>query len=169
MKIIRWLDRYFEELLSAALLAAATIIIALQIVFRMTGAPLAWTEELARYMFVWIIYISCSYAVKKRAHIQVELVPLLLKERGRFILSLVSDALFLIFASVITYFGAQMMYNVMFVKTQFSPAMGLNMGYVYLSFVLGLGLTSVRLIQDIILRVKEYRTDSKRSLEGGTV
>lgn len=167
MKVIHWLDKHFEEGLSALLLAAATVVIALQIIFRFMGAPLSWTEELARYMFVWLIYISCSYAVRKRAHIQVDLIPIMCKDTGKFILSIIADVCFFIFAVIITYYGIQMMYNVIFVKTQVSPAMGINMGYVYLSFVLGLGLTSIRLIQDVILRIKEYKELRASHKEGG--
>ena len=167
MKLIHWLDKHFEEGLSAILLAAATIIIALQIVFRMVGAPLAWTEELARYLFVWLIYISCSYAVRMRAHIQVDLIPIMCKERGQYILHMISDVCFFVFAVIMTYYGAQLMYNAMYVRVQVSPAMGLNMGFVYLSFVLGLGLTSIRLIQDVVLRTREYKAFKAGKVEGG--
>ena len=45
MKVMHWLDKHFEEGLSALLLAAATVVIALQIIFRFMGGAVALTEN----------------------------------------------------------------------------------------------------------------------------
>ena len=84
MKVIHWLDKYFEEGLSAVLLAAMSVVILLQIILKWFHMPLSWSEEMARYMFIWLIYIASSYAVKKRSHIKVEILSLLVKEKGNF-------------------------------------------------------------------------------------
>lgn len=157
MKIIRFLDRYFEELLAALLLAVMTIVVAAQIVLRLANMPLSWSEEMARYLFIWLIYIGSSYAVKKRSHIKVEIMTLLVKEKGRLVLDLISDIGFFIFAVVIGYFGWFATYKIAFVNVQQSPSMHLNMGFAYLSVCLGFTLMAIRLIQDIIKIVKEYK------------
>ena len=36
------------------------------------GASLSWSEELARYVFIWLVYIGISYAVQMKAHVKVE-------------------------------------------------------------------------------------------------
>ncbi len=82
MKIVSFIDKHLEEVLCAVLLAVMTIVIFLQIVLRLLGLPLSWTEEIGRYMFIWLIYIGCASAIRKRKHISVELLDLFLKERG---------------------------------------------------------------------------------------
>ena len=157
MKVIHWLDKYFEEGLSAILLAAMSVVILLQIILKWFHMPLSWSEELARYMFIWLIYIASSYAVKKRSHIKVEILSLLMKEKGNFILDVLADVAFLVFASVIAYFGWIATYKIAFVNVQQSPSMHINMGWAYMSFALGCTLMAIRIIQDLILRTKEYK------------
>ena len=157
MKVIHWLDKYFEEGLSAILLAAMSVVILLQIILKWFHMPLSWSEEMARYMFIWLIYISSSYAVKKRAHIKVEILSLLVKEKGNFILDIIADVAFLIFATVIAYFGWIATSKIAFVNVQQSPSMHINMGWAYMSFALGCTLMAIRIIQDLFLRAKEYK------------
>lgn len=158
MKVIHWLDKHFEEGLSAILLAAMSVVVLLQIILKWFHLPLSWSEEMARYMFIWLIYIASSYAVKKRSHIKVEILSLLFKEKGNFILDLIADIAFLVFATVIAYYGWIATYKIAFVNVQQSPSMHINMGWAYMSFALGCTLMAIRIIQDLILRSKEYRT-----------
>ncbi len=161
MKLIHWLDKYFEEGLSAILLAAMSIVVLLQIILKWFHMPLSWSEEMARYMFIWLIYISSAYAVKKRTHIKVEIISLLLKEKGNFVLDVLADVAFLVFATVIAYFGWIATYKIAFVNVQLSPSMHINMGWAYMSFALGCTLMAIRLVQDLILRSKEYKAAAK--------
>ena len=105
MKAVRWLDKHLEEVISVVLLAVMTLVIAYQIVMRLLGKPASWSEESARYMFAWLIYISSAYAVKKRSHIKVEIVSLLLGKKGNLILDLIADGAFLFFSLVIMRYG----------------------------------------------------------------
>jgi len=82
-----------EIYVTAALFALICIIVGIQIVLRTTGLPLAWTEETARYLFIWIIYLASSKAVKDRKHLSVEIIPILLKEKGKLIINILSNIL----------------------------------------------------------------------------
>ena len=46
----------FEGYVSQVLLAFFVLILLLQIFLRQFGHPLYWTEELARYSFVWFVF-----------------------------------------------------------------------------------------------------------------
>ena len=37
--------------------------------------PLAWVEELIRYIFICVCYLGCAVAVKDRAHIEINILP----------------------------------------------------------------------------------------------
>lgn len=142
-----------------------SIVILLQIILKWFHMPLSWSEEMARYMFIWLIYISSAYAVKKRTHIKVEIISLLLKEKGNFVLDVIADLAFLVFATVIAYFGWIATYKIAFVNVQYSPSMHINMGIAYMSFALGCTLMAIRLIQDLILRSKEYKAAQKKEVQ----
>ena len=58
----------FEGYVSQVLLAFFVLILLLQIFLRQFGHPLYWTEELARYSFVWFVFFGASYAARLAAH-----------------------------------------------------------------------------------------------------
>jgi TRAP-type C4-dicarboxylate transport system permease small subunit len=157
MKTLYWLDKNLEKYICCVLLSAMTVIIVAQLILRWTGLPLAWTEEIARYCFVWLIYIACAYGVRLRKHIKVDAVMLLFKEKGQFRLKVVSNVLFLAFCIIITYYGVILVSKIHFVQHQVSPAVQLPMAIPYSSFVVGCILMSIRLVQDTVLLIKEHR------------
>lgn len=52
------------------LLLAMTIIVFCQVVFRyLLHTPLYWTEEAARYMQIWIVFLGASVGIRRGAHL----------------------------------------------------------------------------------------------------
>lgn len=50
-----------------------TVMIFMQVVYRYVLADsLSWSEELARYMFIWSVAMGSALALKTRSHIGVE-------------------------------------------------------------------------------------------------
>lgn len=156
MKVLSFLDKHLEEMLCAAILGVMTIVIFLQILLRISGLPLSWTEEVGRYMFVWLIYIGCAGAIRKRKHICVELLDLVLKERGQFVLSIISNLVFLLFAGILAYYS---IFVVQRVATQLSPAIRMPMAIPYASVLVGSALMVIRLIQDTFARFRERKEE----------
>jgi len=158
VNILKMIDENLERSLMVGLLSAMSVLIFLQILFRyIMNMPLAWTEEIARYCFVWNIYLGASYAVKKRRHLKVDAVLLLFKTRGRFVLMTISNLLFLVFCFVIAYYGADIVNMMVFVKPQISPAVGIPMWIIYAAVPVGTILMVIRLTQDTILLYREFR------------
>lgn len=158
MSILKRLDENLEKSLMVCLLGAMCVLIFLQILFRyLLNMPLAWTEEISRYCYVWLIYLGASYAVKKRRHLKVDAVLLLFKARGRFVLMTISNLLFMLFCVVIAYYGTDIVYMMQFVRVQESPAVGIPMSVVYAAVPVGTVLMIIRLTQDTLLLIREYR------------
>ena len=68
MKILRWLNRYSEELLLVAMLVAMVVVEVLQIFMRrVMGSSLSWAEELVRYLFIWSGFLSISFTIRNPA------------------------------------------------------------------------------------------------------
>ena len=52
--------------LAGAGMASITIIIFLQVIFRVIiGRSLSWSEEFSRYIEVWIVFLTSGYALGK--------------------------------------------------------------------------------------------------------
>ena len=77
---MRWLlDGYYRflQILITVLMGALIIPVAMQILSRYTGIipRYIWTEEIARFCFVWIILIGAMIAVRDGTHFDVDVLP----------------------------------------------------------------------------------------------
>ena len=165
-KILYWLHENFEAALSSFFLMAMTVLIAIQIVCRIIGLPLSWTEEIARYSFIWLIYISCSYAIKKRAHIKLDLLTIIATPPLKFALSLIANAGFLLFAVILAYWCALGVYRLKAVNYQVSPAAEIPMWIANMALVVGFILMVYRIIADTILLIREYAAAKTTAADG---
>lgn len=156
-KILKWLDENAELYLCVFLMSFMTLLIFVQVVMRYVfNNSLSWSEELARYVFIWLIYIGISYGCKLRKHIKIDAALYLFPKKVRPYVVLIGDILFIAFALYITYTGfkysiAQIQYDMR------SPALKIPFQYIYMSTVVGFGLATIREIQTIIYRVKCLR------------
>jgi TRAP-type C4-dicarboxylate transport system permease small subunit len=55
--------------------------------------PLTWTEELARYLMIWLALLAASCGIARRAHIGVEIIPNMLPVEVRRWLRLLLDVI----------------------------------------------------------------------------
>jgi TRAP-type C4-dicarboxylate transport system permease small subunit len=95
---------------AVALLAAIFGIMLLQIVFRyVLNAPLVWTEEAARYLYIWACYLGAAIALRRGNHIVIALVPERLPPRLGAAVALGTQALALGFLGALAVLGVELM------------------------------------------------------------
>ena len=74
-----FIDGYYRllKLLLTALMMILIVPVSMQILSRYTGLipRFIWTEEIARFCFVWIIMIGAMIAVRDRTHFDVDVLP----------------------------------------------------------------------------------------------
>ena len=135
------------------LMLVMTVTVSLQIVFRYVfNVPLAWSEEMARFSFVWVSFFGASALMRVREHINVSVFV------DRFPPRLRTVAVFLanICALICVYFflvgGIALTTNEW---RQLAPAMEIPMGWVYLVIPISTGLMAIWIvIQTIEAAVK---------------
>lgn len=165
------MDRYFEEVVSVVLFSAMVILTFIQVLSRFVfNFSLGWTEEISRFIFVWLVYISAAMAAKHRRHIRVELIDQFFPRSISKWFGLISDLLWVSFALYVAYKGYDMV-ALIFQRGQLSPATQIPMGYVYMIVPLGFLLIAIRVIQGIIMRFRgaDEMSDEeklKRAIEG---
>jgi len=158
MTIIKWLDEHLEEAIIFVALSAMSIIIAVQVLMRYGfDASLSWSEEVARYLFIWLIYIGISYGVKKNAHVAVTALDLALSDKAQRTLKLLSSIVFLLFAIAIVYYGGQVCAKIARLGQE-APATGLEMWLVYLAVPTGFTLTCFRLVQRLYFMIRDFKS-----------
>ncbi|MCC8189734.1 MAG: TRAP transporter small permease [Planctomycetes bacterium] len=149
LAVFRFLNRRIEEIIIVTCLGVMSAVIGLQVFMRyVMQNSLSWSEELARYLFVFFVYAGISYGVKMQRHVRVEVFALWLPARVQRVVRVLSDVLFLIFALFIVYYGYQTASRI-FRLGQTSPALELPMGFVYGSLPFCYLLVAVRLLQNL--------------------
>lgn len=125
-------------------LGLMVLLLAVQVIWRyFLNSPLVWTEELARYVFLWITFLGISYGLRKNAHIAVEMLVDSLPARLRKPIILFD---YLVFLALLLYLlgpACNFCYKMWNIA---SPGMGLSMGIVYLALPLGFVLACVRIL-----------------------
>ena len=101
-KLLSLVDRYFEETLTVvlfiAILALGTEQVFSRYIFRSVHS---WTEELMRILFVALSLVSFVLCAKRRQHVKVEFLELVLPRWGKKALSLLSALVFLAFCLLV--------------------------------------------------------------------
>lgn len=172
MSLLRKIDRYFEETICVILFAAMVILTFTQVLSRFVfNLSLGWTEEISRFFFIWLVYISAAMAAKHRRHIRVELIDQFLPRGISKWAGLLSDLLWIGFALLVAFQG----YNVAMLimgHGQLSPAVQLPMGWIYMIIPFGFVLIAFRVLQGIVARFRgeDELTDEeklRRAIEEG--
>ena len=106
---MRKLIHAYSRLLDVALVASVAILIipvSLQIFSRFTALipSYIWTEEMARFFFIWMIMVGSMVGIRDGSHFDVDLWPEL-GPRANALLRIVSNVFVLIFALVFVWYG----------------------------------------------------------------
>ena len=96
---------HFEEYAAGLIMAVLLVVLGLQVVTRIMGASLSWTEEAARYLFIYVIWFGASGAVRDRSHIGIAFLVNFLPPRLRLAIALLTNALVLFFLANVVYWG----------------------------------------------------------------
>jgi TRAP-type C4-dicarboxylate transport system permease small subunit len=133
----RIVDTYFRLLkfVLTVLLFLLVVPVTLQIVARYTELipRYIWTEEAARFLFIWIIMLGASIAVRDRTHFDVDILPKPTTPRWKAIAELVVDGAILVIAVVFLAYGWG---YAAFGYSQTSELTGMNMMTMHLAFPL---------------------------------
>lgn len=148
MTVKKFIDN-FEEYFVVWTMAVMTILVFIQVVMRYVFSnSLSWSEELARFIFMWVSWIGASYAVRERAHFRVEMFADMMKGEKRKWFELVILIVWFVFCVFMAFIGTRLVIFLM-ETGQISSAMEIPMSWVYASVPVGCGLMALRLIVEI--------------------
>ena len=153
---MRALVAVYHRVLTWLLVATVAILVVpvtLQVVSRYTALIPAWiwTEELSRFLFIWMIMIGAMVGVREGTHFEVDLWPRL-APRARAALDIVASLFVLAFALVFVGWGIAF---VRFGWDQSSELAELPMPFIFLAWPIA-GLTWLVFAGEIL--VDRFRT-----------
>ncbi|WP_434309720.1 TRAP transporter small permease [Hominifimenecus sp. rT4P-3] len=148
-RILKFLDSHLEEYLIAILLILLTMIMLLQIVMRYVfNNSLSWPEELCRYCFVYITFLTLGYCVQRGSMLRLDIIQEILPKKVWAVLQAMVHLVTLAFFVCMLVYSFDLLASMQ--KTnRVSAALGIPYTYIYLSTVLGFALALIRSIQVI--------------------
>ena len=120
------------------LVAAMTITTLLQVIFRyVLNDPLVWSEELARYLFVWIALVGAGAAVRTGGHFGLDLFYRKLPAAARARAAGLVSAVIAVFAATLLVQGIR---ETAQASLQFAPSLQVRMHWAYAAIPVGASL-----------------------------
>ncbi len=97
------------------------------------GEQAKWTEELARFLLIWISLLGGALAFGNKAHLGLDILVGVLHPKSQKLMTLCCHLVVLIFSGTILLYGGGQLVLDTFAMEQRTPALGLLMGHVYLA------------------------------------
>jgi TRAP-type C4-dicarboxylate transport system permease small subunit len=157
--MLRYIWNHLEEIFLLPALVFSVALIFAQVVMRyIFGNSLSWSEELARYLFVWQVWLGVSYAARNRTHLRITILKDRLGPGAQKILELAVTAIWVGFGLFVVFKGTQLVMRVAMFN-QVSAALQLPMMYIHMAVPVGCGLMVIRLLENA---AKDYLPASPR-------
>lgn len=168
MKVLRLLNERLEEIFLVVLMTAATLIVAAQIATRyLFHVPLPWSEEVARYLFIWLVWVGASYATKERKHICIDVVVSRLPRAGKKTCALISTAVWIVFLIFMAGISLKLTGSV-YSGSQIAVGSGIPMWVPYAAIPVGMLLMLFRLLQNCWYDIKGVKFEDKEGMISAT-
>lgn len=114
---------------------AMTLIVLLQIIMRYVfNSPLTWSEEIARYIFIYVTFLGAGLLVYERGHLFVEVIFSKISGKAKTVLIFIIDLIVLLFS---LYLLVSSRYSMRFAHGSRSTALQIPMEYIGLSVMIG--------------------------------
>jgi len=150
-------EKYFEAFFMVVLMFSISIITGLQVFSRyVLDDAISWSEEMCRYMFIWMVFFGISYAIRQRRHIRILGIYSVVPEPVKKMLMFLADGLFLFFVVIMAINGGELCRKI-FSLGQMTPSLEFSMAYIYASLPIGFSLAALRLIQGLYVRIKNIK------------
>ena len=163
MKVLKFLNERLEEIFLVILMIAATLLVAAQVVTRfILKVPLPWSEEIARYMFLWLTWVGAAYATKERKHVRIDIIYEKMPEAGKKVCTVISTIIWIVFLGIMVYLSFRLTRSVAS-GGQIAVGSGIPMWIPYASIPVGMGLMLFRLLQNSVKDIRQ----AKAAKEGG--
>ena len=132
MKQIRsQLDKIIELLL-VSILSVMVINVLWQIITRyFSASPSSFSDELARYLMIWLGLIGSAYVSGKKEHVSIDYFLKKLNHKKRVLLNRLIDFIILFFSFFVMIIGGGHLVFVTIKLEQLSPSLQIPLGFVY--------------------------------------
>ncbi|AKD03726.1 TRAP transporter small permease [Pontibacter korlensis] len=133
MKLRKTVDSALYSLL-VILMGTMVLNVLWQVASRfMLKSPSAFTDELARYLLIWVGLLGASYVTGQKLHLAIDILPSKLEGKGARNLYIFIHLLVALFAFFVMVWGGINLVYITLTMGQTSASLGIPVGYVYIA------------------------------------
>lgn len=156
-----------EENLLLFLLFISVVVIFSQVVMRYVFQnSLSWSEELGRYLFIWLTWLSTGYAVRQKRHLRIEVLSDFLGERGKLVVDLFAMLVWCAFCLFLVKNGWKIT-SMLWRREQMTAALEIPMALTYAAVPVGAAIMAIRLLDEMFLGVRKLLSLCRSKREVG--
>lgn len=117
-----------------------------------------WSEEIARYAFIYITWIGAAAAIRERAHIRIDVFLPLLPDKGKAVVFIFGDIITLILSCIALYWSIEPVLTSIHFG---SVTHGLRISQAWFLMAVPLGFTMIifRLIQSMKRDISDLKAE----------
>ena len=133
-KVSHTIDRIARVIL-AIMLSVMIVVVLFGVVNRfLLKLPVSWTEEVSRFLMIWICMLGSTIAVKNGSHVAVLYFVSKFREESRQKIAFINHLLIIAFLIIPSLYGLKLCISQ---AGQLSPALRISMFYPFLSVPFG--------------------------------
>jgi TRAP-type C4-dicarboxylate transport system permease small subunit len=150
--LLRALDRLLDGI-TVLILVVLLAVVGVQIFARyVLNHSLYWSEELARYLFIYLVFLGAAVALRRDGHIRVSFLVERLPAGWQRTTAVLVDLVILVFAGTVLWQSVRLAAMVWTVPT---AAMLIPWTFVYLGISLGMAAATLIVLGALVARVRE--------------
>ena len=126
--------------------------------------PSSYTDELARYLLMWVGLLGASYLVGSKQHLSIDLLYQKVQGKSKVLIDLIIQTSIFLFAFFVMVIGGIRLVSITLVLEQVSAALQIQLGYVYLvvpiSGLIIMFYTIVFIIENILILINKTKNEN---------
>ena len=166
MKAVKWLDERFEETLLVILLVLISCVELVQVIIRNipTIPALTWAEEFCRFCWIWSVFLSLPYTIRKACMLRVNVLTDMMPRKLRNTINIIVDFVVAVTMALLGVNSIAVIQRIM-KSGETSPAMKWPIWIIYSMMLLGFFLASVRGFQQAFEHIRSFNEEGMTTLE----
>jgi len=154
---LKWLMKNPLEGVLCLLLISIVLLTFIQVLFRYVfHSSLSWSEELARYMFLWLATLTSAYAFKTGSHFALRFVTNKLGPKPLAVVNFLVVTIVSLFLIIFTWKAIEYTFTM---AGQIAPSTGMSMAVPYSSAIVGGGLMLYYVVKNWIDSIRKPKSE----------
>jgi len=157
MRTLRVIAAGFDKaaaIVACAIVIALLVCVALGVATRALGDPFIWTDELSRFLMVWLAVFGWIVASRKRIHVRIRFFQERLPKPAQRAVEIAIQAAMALFGALVALYGANLIGKNYDLEATSLP---LSMAWMYAPLPLGGAITALQSIIETIEALRRPR------------